>query len=97
MVGTLLRNLHPTDPSAATFFQVPADVAYACQQSVPLVKQDAFDLLKGLKAWAEWQSTIVLLESPPDYWPRKCRLIPTREKRAFADESTCLFLHRPAG
>ncbi|KAJ9612286.1 hypothetical protein H2200_003883 [Cladophialophora chaetospira] len=53
----------------ATSFRLPPDVAYACQQSVPLVEEDTLDLLTGLKAWFQWQSTLAWLKDPPTDWP----------------------------
>lgn len=61
----------PTDRTggSAAFFVVPPDVAFACQQSVPLVEEDALSLLTGIKAWWEWQSTQAWLKNPPSDYP----------------------------
>ncbi len=48
---------------------MPPDLAYACQQSVPLVKDDALSLLTGLRAWFQWQSTFLWIKIPPAEWP----------------------------
>ncbi|KIX98056.1 uncharacterized protein Z520_06135 [Fonsecaea multimorphosa CBS 102226] len=44
-------------------------MAYACLQSVPLVKQDTLDVLTGLKALVQWQSTLLWVKNPPANWP----------------------------
>ncbi|OAL36003.1 hypothetical protein AYO20_04664 [Fonsecaea nubica] len=59
---------HPTALKAISF-PVPPDVAYACAQSVPLVKEDTLAVLTGLKALVQWQSTLGWLKDPPADWP----------------------------
>ncbi|OAP57019.1 hypothetical protein AYL99_09131 [Fonsecaea erecta] len=54
---------------SAPYVPVPPDMAYACQQSVPLVKEDTLAVLTGLKALVEWQSTLIWVKNPPANWP----------------------------
>ena len=49
----------------ATFWEIPYAAAAACHESVPINKQDALDLVDGLTAAMEWQSTLTFLKSPP--------------------------------
>jgi hypothetical protein len=44
-------------------------VAYACQLSVPIIQNDAFQIVDGLKALIEWQSTLGWLKNPPVGYP----------------------------
>jgi hypothetical protein len=48
---------------------VPADIAWSCQQSVPIVKEDALNLVDGLNVALEWQSTLEYLKTPPADYP----------------------------
>ena len=45
---------------------VPADIAYACQKSVPIKKDDAVQWLQSLRPYILWQSTTSYLKAPPD-------------------------------
>ncbi|KZL65305.1 peptidase S41 family protein [Colletotrichum tofieldiae] len=45
--------------------QVPAQLAFDCLQSVPNKPGPAKDLIKSLKAYVKWQSTLAWLKSPP--------------------------------
>ncbi|TIC93679.1 Peptidase S41 family protein ustP [Colletotrichum higginsianum] len=45
--------------------QVPAQLAFDCLQSVPNKPGPAKDLIKSVKAYAQWQSTLAWLKSPP--------------------------------
>ncbi|KAL0936191.1 peptidase s41 family protein [Colletotrichum truncatum] len=45
--------------------QVPAQLAFDCLQSVPNKPQPAQDLIKSLKAYVQWQSTLSWLKNPP--------------------------------
>ncbi|OQU99701.1 hypothetical protein CLAIMM_05296 [Cladophialophora immunda] len=56
------------NPSALNV-AMPPDMAYACLQSVPLVKEDTLALLTGFKAWVQWQSNIAWVKDPPASWP----------------------------
>ncbi len=40
-------------------------MAYDCSSSAPIVKQDALNLVSGLSAFLEWQSTLSFLKDPP--------------------------------
>ncbi|OCT55114.1 peptidase S41 family protein [Cladophialophora carrionii] len=64
-----LQSQYAASSGTVTGFPVSPDLAYACQQSVPLVKEDTMSLLTGLKAWVEWQSTLAWLKDPPPDWP----------------------------
>ncbi|KIW13034.1 hypothetical protein PV08_08221 [Exophiala spinifera] len=67
-----IRELQKTslaaDP-AATVFRFPPEVAYECQLSVPIVQNDAFQIIDGLRALVEWQSTLGWLKNPPAGYP----------------------------
>ncbi|KAF9871421.1 peptidase S41 family protein [Colletotrichum karsti] len=45
--------------------KVPAQLAFDCLQSVPNKPQPAKDLIKSLKAYVQWQSTLSWLKNPP--------------------------------
>ncbi|TEA14817.1 Peptidase S41 family protein ustP [Colletotrichum sidae] len=45
--------------------KVPAQLAYDCLQSVPNKPGPAKDLIKSLKAYVQWQSTLAWLKDPP--------------------------------
>lgn len=45
---------------------VPASVAYACLKSVPNKPGPALSLVKSLRAYAQWQSTLAWLKDPPE-------------------------------
>ncbi|KXH54818.1 peptidase S41 family protein [Colletotrichum salicis] len=45
--------------------QVPAQLAFDCLQTVPNKKGPAKDLIKSLKAYVQWQSTLSWLKNPP--------------------------------
>lgn len=45
---------------------LPAEVAYQCLESIPLVEKDATDLLDGWAAFLEWQSDPTYKANPPD-------------------------------
>lgn len=44
---------------------IPAEIAYNCLQSIPLVKKDALQLVTNLAPYFELQSTIGFLKDPP--------------------------------
>ncbi|KAL9107938.1 MAG: hypothetical protein Q9227_007260 [Pyrenula ochraceoflavens] len=54
-----LLNLAPSSVS------VPAGIAWACLETVPLKQQDALSLADGLLAFLGFQSTVTYLKSPP--------------------------------
>lgn len=58
----LLHVSHSLTDSSAN---IDADVAYQCLQSVPLVVEDAVDLLDGWAAFLEWQSDPTWKADPP--------------------------------
>ncbi|KIW97009.1 uncharacterized protein Z519_02400 [Cladophialophora bantiana CBS 173.52] len=49
--------------------QLQIDVAYACQQSVLLVKEDTLAVPTGLQTWVRWQSTLHWVKDPPAHGP----------------------------
>ncbi|EXJ83955.1 hypothetical protein A1O3_04622 [Capronia epimyces CBS 606.96] len=51
--------------ASATSFHLPPQLARDCSLSVPIVKQDALDLVDSLSAWLESQSTLAYLKNPP--------------------------------
>jgi hypothetical protein len=53
----------------ATSWNVPYELAEACHQSVPFMKDDALDLVDGLIAAMKFQSTLTYLKSPPADYP----------------------------
>ena len=44
---------------------VPASLAYECLRSVPNKPEPAMQLVKSLKAFVQWQSTLAFLKDPP--------------------------------
>ncbi|EFQ31292.1 peptidase S41 family protein [Colletotrichum graminicola] len=54
------RQANPKEPP-----QVPAQLAFDCLQTVPNKPGPAKDLIKSLKAYVQWQSTLSWLKSPP--------------------------------
>lgn len=44
---------------------LPAQLAYDCSRSAPIVKADALSLVTGLTAFLQWQSTLAYLKDPP--------------------------------
>ena len=48
------------------FHLFPAELAYSCLQSVPIVEKDAISLLDGWAAFLEWQSDPTYRANPPD-------------------------------
>lgn len=44
---------------------IPAEIAYNCLKSVPMVKKDALQLVTNLAPYFEFQSTIGFLKDPP--------------------------------
>jgi hypothetical protein len=44
---------------------IPAQAAWDCLQSVPLNKTAALDLLKSVRPFVRWQSTLTNLANPP--------------------------------
>jgi hypothetical protein len=51
-------------PSANLAF-VPAQLAYECLMSVPVDIEGGLELIHGMKAYWQWQSTSAYLKSPP--------------------------------
>ncbi|PBP20352.1 peptidase S41 family protein [Diplocarpon rosae] len=56
---TMLRSPNPAQPT------VPAQLAFDCLQSVPNKPEPAAALVKSLKAFVQWQSTLAFLKDPP--------------------------------
>lgn len=54
------------DASATILLAIPAELAYDCSRSAPVVKEDALNLVDGLSAFLEWQSTLAYLKNPPE-------------------------------
>ncbi|KAF2399582.1 hypothetical protein EJ06DRAFT_522458 [Trichodelitschia bisporula] len=54
--------------AVATILKVPADTAYECLTSVPLDVQGGLELIDGLKAYWQWQSTTAYLKEPTSDW-----------------------------
>lgn len=54
-------SLSPSAPTPT----IPAEVAYDCLKSIPVVKEDALRLVAGLAPYLEFQSTINILKDPP--------------------------------
>lgn len=48
---------------------MPARLAYQCLESIPLIKEDAVKLLRGLSAFWTFDSTLNWLEEPPAGYP----------------------------
>lgn len=44
---------------------IPAEIAYDCLKSVPIVKKDALQMVSNLAPYFELQSTIGFLKDPP--------------------------------
>lgn len=54
-----------TQKSSGPVPTIPAQAAWDCLQSVPLNKTAALDLLKSVRPFVRWQSTLANLADPP--------------------------------
>ncbi|KAK4183954.1 peptidase S41 family protein [Podospora australis] len=68
-VDYLTSSLLAATPSATP--TVPYSVALECLVSVPNKRESALRLVKSLKTYLQWQSTLTFLKDPPRdyYWP----------------------------
>ncbi|KAK4163302.1 hypothetical protein QBC43DRAFT_335495 [Cladorrhinum sp. PSN259] len=62
-IASMTNSFLAISPSATP--TIPAEVAYACLQSVPNKPGPALKLIESLKAFIEWQSTLAFLKNPP--------------------------------
>lgn len=51
---------------------VPAEIAYQCLHSIPFNQTAALDLLKSIRPYMEWQTTLSYVKDPP----KEVRLYP---------------------
>ncbi|KAK0715986.1 peptidase S41 family protein [Lasiosphaeris hirsuta] len=63
-VASLTDSLLAVSPLATP--TVPATLAYECLQSVPNKVEPAQKLIKSVKAFVQWQSTLAFLKDPPE-------------------------------
>ncbi|KAL1616183.1 hypothetical protein SLS56_011507 [Neofusicoccum ribis] len=68
-VSALAASQTAAAPSATP--TVPADLAYECINSVPINTTAALDLIKTIRPYWEWQSTLAYLKDPPAEYVEK--------------------------
>lgn len=54
-----------SDYNVASVPTIPAEIAYNCLKSVPIVKEDALQIVTNLAPYFEFQTTIGFLKDPP--------------------------------
>ncbi|MCJ1265630.1 hypothetical protein MMC22_005510 [Lobaria immixta] len=54
-----------SDYNVASVPTIPAEIAYNCLKSVPIVKEDALQIVTSLAPYFEFQTTIGFLKDPP--------------------------------
>src|SRR5262249_54008308 len=63
ILASMQADLHATKPSAV--LTAPAALGSACLNSVPLNKEKAIAVVKGVQNYAQFQSTLSFLKNPP--------------------------------